>query len=157
HREVPTFHRLPELRFAEWLYAVLGSIGAAMFGSFNPLLAYVIALIVTVYHSREVRYHLRHEVLPMDDLIQLFFHYVTRMLRNEVGWFDDDENSTDTLSMSLENDAIFVRAAFSNRLSVFIQDFTAVIVVVIIGLLLQWRLAMLAVATLPILAISTVA
>lgn len=79
------------------------------------------------------------------------------MLRNEVGWFDEEENSADTLSMRLANDATFVRAAFSNRLSIFIQDSAAVIVAVLIGMLLQWRLALVALATLPILTLSAIA
>lgn len=79
------------------------------------------------------------------------------MLRNEVGWFDDEENSPDTLSMRLANDATFVRAAFSNRLSIFIQDSFAVIVALLIGLLLGWRLALVALATLPILTLSAIA
>ena len=82
---------------------------------------------------------------------------VTAMLRNEVGWFDEEENSADTLSMRLANDATFVRAAFSNRLSIFIQDSAAVIVAILIGMLLQWRLALVALATLPVLTISAVA
>lgn len=62
-KEPPSFWRLAELSFAEWLYAVLGSIGAAIFGSFNPLLAYVIALIATIYYREEVEHHhLRQEV-----------------------------------------------------------------------------------------------
>lgn len=79
------------------------------------------------------------------------------MLRNEVGWFDEEENSADTLSMRLANDATFVRATFSNRLSIFIQDSAAVIVALLIGMLLQWRLALVALATLPVLTISAVA
>lgn len=79
------------------------------------------------------------------------------MLRNEVGWFDEEDNSADTLSMRLANDATFVRAAFSNRLSIFIQDSAAVVVAVVIGLLLQWRLALVALATLPILTVSAIA
>ncbi|KAJ1435513.1 P-loop containing nucleoside triphosphate hydrolase [Sesbania bispinosa] len=79
------------------------------------------------------------------------------MLRNEVGWFDDEENSADNLSMRLANDATFVRAAFSNRLSIFIQDSAAVIVGLLIGVLLHWRLALVAFATLPILCISAFA
>ncbi|KAL6181700.1 hypothetical protein ACLB2K_048349 [Fragaria x ananassa] len=79
----------------------------------------------------------------------------TAMLRNEVGWFNEEENSADTLSMCLENDATFVRAAFSNRLSIVIQ--AAIIVVVLIGMLLQWRLALVALATLPVLTISAIA
>jgi ATP-binding cassette subfamily B (MDR/TAP) protein 1 len=55
HLEEPSFWRLAELSLAEWLYAVLGSIGAAIFGSFNPLLAYVISLIVTAYYGRDMQ------------------------------------------------------------------------------------------------------
>lgn len=61
-KEAPSFWRLAELSFAEWLYAVLGSIGAAIFGSFNPLLAYVIALIVTAYSRTDEAHHIRKEV-----------------------------------------------------------------------------------------------
>lgn len=62
HREPPSFWRLARLSFAEWLYAVLGSIGAAIFGSFNPLLAYVIGLVVTAYYRIDEQHHLRQEV-----------------------------------------------------------------------------------------------
>lgn len=79
------------------------------------------------------------------------------MLRNEVGWFDEEDNSADTLSMRLANDATFVRAAFSNRLSIFIQDSAAVAVAVVIGMFLHWRLALVALATLPILTVSAIA
>lgn len=47
----PSFWRLAVLSFAEWMYALLGSLGAAIFGSFNPLLAYMIALIVAAYYK----------------------------------------------------------------------------------------------------------
>ncbi|GJZ32801.1 probable trehalose-phosphate phosphatase F, partial [Tanacetum coccineum] len=121
---------LLELSFAESLFVVLGSMGAAIFGSFNPLLAYVIALILTEYYRNET------------------------MLRNEVGWFDEEENNVDTLFMRLANDATFVRADFSNRLSIFIQDFTAII---LIGMILQWWLALMALTTLLILTLSAIA
>ncbi|CAK9176508.1 unnamed protein product [Ilex paraguariensis] len=184
HREAPSFWRLVELSLAEWLYAVLGSIGAAIFGSFNPLLAYVVALIVTAYYRSDEKHHLRQEVdkwcliiacmgivTVVANFLQHFYFGImgekmtervrrmmfSAMLRNEVGWFDEDENSADTLSMRLANDATFVRAAFSNRLSIFIQDSAAVIVAVLIGMLLQWQLALVALATLPILIVSAIA
>ncbi|PWA75902.1 AAA+ ATPase domain-containing protein [Artemisia annua] len=183
-RKEPPMWRLIELSFAEWLYAVLGSTGAAIFGSFNPLLAYVIALIVTEYYRNESNKHMRNEVdkwcliiacmgvvTVIANFLQHFYFGImgekmtervrrmmfSAMLRNEVGWFDEEENSADTLSMRLANDATFVRAAFSNRLSIFIQDFTAIIVAFLIGMLLQWRLALMALATLPILTLSAIA
>ncbi len=95
--------------------------------------------------------------IPVYEVYLVTAYYVTAMLRNEVGWFDEEENSADTLSMRLANDATFVRAAFSNRLSIFIQDSAAVVVAVVIGMLLQWRLALVALATLPILMVSAIA
>jgi len=55
HQKPPSFWRLAQLSFAEWLYALLGSTGAAIFGSFNPLLAYTIALIVSAYYRLDVK------------------------------------------------------------------------------------------------------
>ena len=88
---------------------------------------------------------------------QLTFFSHSAILRNEVGWFDEEENGVDTLSMRLANDATFVRAAFSNRLSVFIQDSAAVAAAVIVGMLLEWRLSFVALGTLPILIVSAIA
>ncbi|KAF9603398.1 hypothetical protein IFM89_035844 [Coptis chinensis] len=164
------------------------SIGAAIFGSFNPLLAYVIALVVVAYYRYE-GHHLHQEVdkwcltiacmgivtvvhdsFTLRKSLYLSISHVSTascseltlcycsstMLRNEVGWFDE-ENSADTLSMRLANDATFVRAAFSNRLSIFIQDTAAIVVAVLIGMLLEWRLALVGLATLPVLTISAIA
>ncbi|KZV43331.1 ABC transporter B family member 6-like [Dorcoceras hygrometricum] len=180
----PSFWRLVELSLAEWLYAVLGSTGAAIFGSFNPVLAYVIALTVTAYYRTDEKHHMRQEidrwcliiagmgiVTVIANFLQHFYFGImgekmtervrrmmfSAMLRNEVGWFDLEENSADNLSMRLANDATFVRAAFSNRLSIFIQDSAAVIVAVLIGMFLHWRLALVALATLPILTVSAIA
>nr|XP_043631399.1 ABC transporter B family member 6 [Erigeron canadensis] len=185
HKKEPSIWRLIELSLAEWLYAVLGSTGAAIFGSFNPLLAYVIALIMTAYYRNEVdRHNIRDEVNKwcliiacmgfvtiIANFLQHFYFGImgekmtervrrmmfSAMLRNEVGWFDDEENSADTLSMRLANDATFVRAAFSNRLSILIQDSAAVVVAILIGMLLHWRLALVALATLPVLTLSAIA
>lgn len=61
HQKPPSFWRLAVLSFPEWLYALLGSFGAAIFGSFNPLLAYIIALIVAAYYNKYGS-DTRHEV-----------------------------------------------------------------------------------------------
>ncbi|OEL12840.1 ABC transporter B family member 20 [Dichanthelium oligosanthes] len=159
------------------------TIGAAIFGSFNPLLAYTIALIVSAYYRLEIR-DMHHEVnrwclfivgmgviTVLVNWLQHFYFGImgekmterirrmmfSAMLRNEVGWFDKEENNADTLSMRLANDATFVRAAFSNRLSIFIQDTAAVSVALLIGMLLGWRVALVALATLPVLVVSAIA
>ena len=79
------------------------------------------------------------------------------ILRNEVGWFDAEENSTDSLNMRLANDATFVRAAFSNCLSLLVQDSAAMIVAFVLGVVLQWRVALIALACVPFLIIAAIA
>uniref|UniRef100_A0ACD5YQ96 Uncharacterized protein n=1 Tax=Avena sativa TaxID=4498 RepID=A0ACD5YQ96_AVESA len=183
HHKPPSFWRLAALSIAEWPYALLGTIGAAIFGSFNPLLAYTIALTVSAYYQVEDS-DMQHEVnrwclfivgmgviTVLVNWLQHFYFGImgekmterirrmmfSAMLRNEAGWFDKEENSADTLSMRLANDATFVRAAFSNRLSIFIQDTAAVSVALLIGMLLGWRVALVALATLPVLVVSAIA
>jgi len=73
------------------------------------------------------------------------------MLRNEVGWFDKEENSPEVLSIRLGHDAAYVKATFSNRLSVYIQDIAAVIVALALSLVLQWQFGLFALATIPLL------
>lgn len=82
---------------------------------------------------------------------------MTAMLRNEVGWFDKEENSPEVLSMRLGHDAAYVRATFSNRLSVFIQDISAILVALALALILQWRFGLVAFATLPLLIFASIA
>ncbi|KAJ3682761.1 hypothetical protein LUZ60_012988 [Juncus effusus] len=183
-KKPPSFWRLAELSFAEWPYAVLGSLGAAIFGAFNPLLAYMTGLIVAAYYKIGGANDMKHEVnrwclfiafmgvvTVLANFLQHFYFGImgekmtervrrmmfSAMLRNEVGWFDEEDNSADALSMRLANDATFVRAAFSNRLSIFIQDFAAIAVALLIGMLLEWRVALVALGTVPVLFVSAIA
>lgn len=55
HERSPSLRRLVKLSLPEWLYAVLGSLGASIFGSFRPVLAYVVGLIVTAYYRADAR------------------------------------------------------------------------------------------------------
>jgi ATP-binding cassette subfamily B (MDR/TAP) protein 1 len=67
-----------------------------------------------------------------------------------------EENSADVLSMRLANDATYVRATFSNRLSVFIQDLAAVLVALAVALAMQWRFGLVALATVPLFVFASV-
>ncbi|XP_078178759.1 ABC transporter B family member 20-like isoform X1 [Carex rostrata] len=179
----PSFWQLAVLSFAEWMYALLGSFGAAIFGSFNPLLAYMIALIVTAYYKIGVRdwdsevnkwcgsIVAMGVITVFANFLQHFYFGImgekmterirrmmfSAILKNEIGWFDEEDNSADALSMRLANDATYVRASFSNRLSLFVQDLSAVVVALSIGMFLNWRVALAALASLPVLFCAAVA
>uniref|UniRef100_A0A804LI65 ABC transporter B family member 6 n=1 Tax=Zea mays TaxID=4577 RepID=A0A804LI65_MAIZE len=131
HQKPPSFWRLATLSIAEWPYALL----------------------VLVNWLQHFYFGIMGEKMT-ERIRRMMF---SAMLRNEIGWFDKEENNADTLSLRLANDATFVRAAFSNRLSIFIQDTAAVSVALLIGILLGWRVALVALATLPVLVISAIA
>ncbi|KAJ9548197.1 hypothetical protein OSB04_020740 [Centaurea solstitialis] len=184
HQSSPSLWRLMKLNSPEWLYGVLGSLGASIFGSFRPVLAYVVGLIITAYYKVDGSHNIQLNVnkwcliiacmaivILVATVLQHFYFGImgekmtervrrmmfSAMLQGEVGWFDKDENGSHELLMNLENDATYVRAAFSNRLSILVQDFCAAFAAMVIGFSLEWRLALVALATIPFLTVSAAA
>ncbi|KAI3514196.1 hypothetical protein L1887_12515 [Cichorium endivia] len=177
----PSLRRLVKLSLPEWMYAVLGSVGALIYGSFRPILAYILGLVVTAYYRADKSRNIQIEVnkwcliiacmaivILVATVLQHFYFGIvgekiterirrmmfSAMLQSEVGWFDKEENNSDNLLTHLANDATYVRAAFSDQLPIFAQDFSAVFTAVIIGLSLEWRLALVALTAVPFLTLS---
>ncbi|WVZ49600.1 hypothetical protein U9M48_000942 [Paspalum notatum var. saurae] len=153
--KAPSFWRLAELSLAEYFYALLGmayyKIGLRdVHDEVNKYCSFIVGMgIITVLANFLQHFYFGIMGEKMTERVRRMMF--SAILRNEVGWFDDEENSADTLSMRLANDATFVRATFSNRLSTFIQDTSAIFVALLLGMLLQWRVALVALATLHIL------
>ncbi|XP_071726673.1 ABC transporter B family member 20-like [Rutidosis leptorrhynchoides] len=176
-----SLRRLVKLSLPDWLYAILGSIGASIFGSFRPILAYVVGLILTAYYRTDESHFDVDKwcliiacmaiVVLVATVLQYFYFGImgekmterirrmmfSAMVQSEVGWFDKDENSSDNLLMHLATDATYARAVFSNLLCTLVQDFCAVFVAVVIGFSLEWRLALVALVTIPFLTVSALA
>ncbi|CAI9297900.1 unnamed protein product [Lactuca saligna] len=177
----PSLTRVMKLSLPEWMYAVLGSVGASIYGSFRPILAYIVGLIVTSYYKADKSHNIQIEVnkwcliiacmaivILVATVLQHFYFGIvgekiterirrmmfSAMVGSEVGWFDKEENNSDKLLTHLANDATYVRAAFTDQLPVLAQDFSAAFTAVIIGLTLEWRLTMVALTTIPFLTFS---
>ena len=215
--DIPSLWRLAILSTPEWFCALLGSIGACLLGSFNPLFALLLAQVAETYYYGNKRI-MWHEVSKwcllvagmglatvLLNFLQHFYFGImgekmtervrrlmfsgeswtfgyrssrygtfcimlsivfgferlvpdcldilvtAAILRNEVGWFDKEENSAELLSMRLANDATYVRATFSNRLSVFIQQASSTLVALSVALLMHWRIGLVSLATIPLL------
>ncbi|GFQ08680.1 ABC transporter b family member 13, partial [Phtheirospermum japonicum] len=73
------------------------------------------------------------------------------ILSNEIGWFDKDENSTGTLSAKLATDATLVRSAIADRISTLVQNIALAVTAFVIAFVLSWRIAVVVVATFPLL------
>ncbi|MCO5594158.1 hypothetical protein L7F22_048181 [Adiantum nelumboides] len=172
-----SYWRLLKLNAPEWPYALLGSAGSIMAGVINPIFALIISELLTVYYEpdrdkqkKEVqKYVLVYvgvgAVTIGVYLLQHYFFAVVgenltarvreimfkAIIRNEVGWFDRDENNSNRLTARLAVDAAQVRAAVGDRLALILQNLTGFVTACVIGLILEWRLALVLLATFPLL------
>jgi ATP-binding cassette, subfamily B (MDR/TAP), member 1 len=135
---VPSFKRLLMLNSPEWKQAVLGGLSAVVFGGIQPLYAYAMGSMVSVYFLRdhdEIKSKTRQYALIFVGLTVLSFlinigqhynfgamgEYLTKRIRErmlakiltfEIGWFDQDENSTGAVCSRLAKDANVVSYFF---------------------------------------------
>ncbi|KAI5430327.1 ABC transporter B member 15 [Lathyrus oleraceus] len=172
-----SFWRLLALNAPEWKQAVLGSLNAMVFGAIQPTFAFTLGSMISVYFytdHEEIKNKTRVYSLVFFgfSLITLVVtigqhynfaymgEYLTKRVREsmlskiltfEVGWFDQDENSSGAVSSRLANDANVVRSLVGDRMSLLVQTFSAVATAYTMGLIISWRLTLVTIATQPII------
>ncbi|KAF9609530.1 hypothetical protein IFM89_016891 [Coptis chinensis] len=73
------------------------------------------------------------------------------ILRNEIGWFDLDENNTGSLVSNLAAGATLLRSTLADRVSTIVQNLALTVIVFIIAFTLSWCIASVVIATFPLL------
>lgn len=128
---VPSFRRLVALNAPEWKQATLGCVGATLFGAVQPIYAFAMGSMISVYFLTD------HDEIKKKTSIYAFCflglavftfviniiqHYnfaymgehltkrirermLSKILTFEVGWFDQDENSSGAICSQLAKDA----------------------------------------------------
>ncbi|KAL6899792.1 hypothetical protein ACP4OV_006450 [Aristida adscensionis] len=176
---VPSFRRLLMLNAPEWKQALIGSFSAVICGTIQPLFAYGLGSIVSVYFLTNhdvVQEKMRVYVLFFVALTMLSFlfnigqhysfgamgeyltkrireHMLTKILTFEIGWFDCDENSTGAICSQLAKNANAVRSLVADRMALVVQTISAVLISWTISLVISWRLAVIMIGVQPILII----
>ncbi|XP_018680624.2 putative multidrug resistance protein isoform X1 [Musa acuminata AAA Group] len=176
----PSFRRLLTLNTPEWKQSLLGSLGAILFGAIQPTYAFAMGGLVSVFFTNDndrIKSKTRTYALIFVALSILSFvtnvvqhynfgamgEYLTKRVREkmlskiltfEVGWFDEDENSTGAVLARLANDANVVRSLVGDRLSLIIQTASAVAIAWTMGLVIAWRLALVIIAVQPLIIVS---
>eukprot|EP00246_Nothoceros_aenigmaticus_P000167 TRINITY_DN1022_c0_g1_i1.p1 TRINITY_DN1022_c0_g1~~TRINITY_DN1022_c0_g1_i1.p1 ORF type:complete len:1043 (+),score=224.73 TRINITY_DN1022_c0_g1_i1:192-3131(+) len=172
-----TYWRLAKLNLPEWHFAILGSLGSIASGLMNPFFALIISSVLKTYY--ETDYHkMKTDVnkyayifsgLSLVAVVVYFMQHfffgimgenltkrvremmLEAILRNEVSWFDNGDNMSAQVSARLASDATNVKAAIGDRLSVVVQNSSLLIAAITISVVLQWRMALVVLATFPLL------
>ncbi|KAL6518888.1 ABC transporter B member 15 [Orobanche hederae] len=175
----PSFRRLLAMNMPEWKQAMLGCIGAVLFGAIQPLYAYAMGSMISVYYiqdhgvikERIIILALSFLGLAVSSLlINICQHYnfaamgenLTRRIRErmlskiltfEIGWFDQEENATGAVCSRLAHDANVVRSLVGDRMALLIQTFSGVIIACTMALAITWKLALVMIAVQPLIII----
>ncbi|KAK1409772.1 hypothetical protein QVD17_36301 [Tagetes erecta] len=180
--QASSFWRLAKMNSPEWTYALIGSVGSVICGSLSAFFAYVLSAVLSVYYNPDHAYMVREigkycylligvssAALIFNTLQHYFWDVVgenltkrvrekmlAAVLKNEMAWFDQDENESSRIAARLSLDANNVRSAIGDRISVIMQNSALMLVACTAGFVLQWRLALVLVAVFPLVVAATV-
>ena len=76
------------------------------------------------------------------------------ILRQEVGWFDRENNNSGSLSSLLSTEATYVKGAVADVIGLMLQNITTLAFGYLLALVYDWRMALLVTGILPLLVIS---
>lgn len=169
--------RLFQMNGPEWKQAILGCLGAAGFGTLQPIHAYCLGTIVSVYYETDnstIKSHTRFYcyiflgIAVFSFFANLLQHYnfavmgerlservrtklLEKILTFEIGWFDQDENTSAAICARLTTEANMVRSLTADRISLLVQVFFSASIAFILGLIVTWRIAIVMIAIQPLL------
>ncbi|KAJ0784637.1 putative Type 1 protein exporter [Helianthus annuus] len=135
-----SFWRLAKMNSPEWTYALVGSVGSVICGSLSAFFAYVLSAVLSHFFWDVVGENLTKRVREK---------MLGAVLKNEMAWFDQEENESSRVAARLSLDANNVRSAIGDRISVIMQNSALMLVACTAGFVLQWRLALVLIAVFP--------
>ncbi|XP_047310272.1 ABC transporter B family member 19 isoform X2 [Impatiens glandulifera] len=166
------FCRLLKLNAPEWPYSIMGAVGSILSGFIGPTFAIVMSNMIEVFYytdlqkmERKTREYIFIYIgagiyAVIAYLIQHYFFSImgenltTRVrrmmlaaiLRNEVGWYDEEEHNSSLVAARLAIDAADVKSAIAERISVILQNMTSLLFSFIVAFIVEWRVSLLILA-----------
>ncbi|XP_047314721.1 ABC transporter B family member 19-like [Impatiens glandulifera] len=177
------FCRLLKLNGPEWPYSIMGAVGSILSGFIGPTFAIVMSNMIEVFYytnpqtmERKTKEYVFIYIgagiyAVVAYLIQHYFFSImgenltTRVrrmmlaaiLRNEVGWYDEEEHNSSLVAARLATDAADVKSAIAERISVILQNMTSLLTSFIVAFIVEWRVSLLILATFPLLVLANFA
>uniref|UniRef100_A0A3Q3DTX5 ATP-binding cassette, sub-family B (MDR/TAP), member 11a n=1 Tax=Hippocampus comes TaxID=109280 RepID=A0A3Q3DTX5_HIPCM len=183
HLEPAPISRILKYNRSEWPYMLLGSLGAALNGSVNPIYAVLFSQILGQTFALADINEQREQINGICVLFcivavtSVFSQYLqfqgyafaksgellTRrlrklgfqaMLRQDIGWFDDLKNSPGALTTRLATDASMVQGATGSQIGMIVNSLTNIGASFIISFYFSWKLTLVIMCFLPLIGLS---
>ncbi|KAL1259210.1 hypothetical protein QQF64_009787 [Cirrhinus molitorella] len=174
--EIP-FTKILALNKPEWPYLLVGTLASLVGGAVYPCVAILFAKIIGVF--AEVDPDIKRQKTLMFSLLFLlvggvaFITYFFQgfmfgksgelltmrlrrqafnaMMRQEIAWFDDNNNAVGVLTTKLATDASLVKGAAGSRLGLATNTICSLVIAVIVAFIHSWQLTLLILACVPFL------
>ncbi|XP_073329241.1 bile salt export pump [Pagrus major] len=182
HVEPAPVARILKYNQPEWPYMLLGSLGAAVNGSVNPIYAILFSQILGTFAIPDLNEQreqingicLLFCIVAVASFFSQFLQgfafaksgeLLTRrlrklgfqaMLRQEIGWFDDPRNSPGALTTRLATDASMVQGATGSQIGMIVNSLTNIGASFIIAFYFSWKLTLVIMCFLPLIGLSGV-
>ncbi|KAI9125379.1 hypothetical protein K1719_003995 [Acacia pycnantha] len=124
--------RLYSMIAPDWFYGVFGTL----------------SIVTVIVHAIE---HLSFGIMGERLTLRVREMMFSAILKNEIGWFDDTNNTSSMLSSRLDTDATLFRTIVVDRSTVLLQNVGLVVASFIIAFMLNWRLTLVVLATYPLI------
>jgi ATP-binding cassette, subfamily B (MDR/TAP), member 1 len=172
------FKRFGVLQANVWKSYLIGAIFAVMTGMVYPAFGIVYAIAVTSFQNATDHHLLRHEgdrnalwffIIAILSMITIGIqnyefaaaaaHLTSKLrslsfksiLRQDIEFFDQDKNNTGSLTSSLSDNPQKVNGLVGVTLGAIVQSISTIIGGMVIGLAYQWKVALVAIACMPLL------
>ncbi|KAH7854299.1 hypothetical protein Vadar_012210 [Vaccinium darrowii] len=172
----PSFSRLISRNSVEWKQGLIGSLSAIVYGAITPVYAFTNSSMIFAFFlpsHEEMLPSIRKYCLIFSSLAVIamimsplqHYHFaymgeqltkrirpkmLEKVLTFEPAWFDDEQNSNGALCARLSNEAAMVKSLVADRVSLLVQTISAMVLAVIMGLVVSWKLAIVMIAVEPL-------
>ncbi|KAJ6966636.1 hypothetical protein NC652_004254 [Populus alba x Populus x berolinensis] len=147
-----------------------------LYGAVQPINAYCLGSLISNYFLSD-KSAAKHKsntlslvflgIAALDFITSLLQHYnftvmgeklttrvreklLAKLMTFEIGWFDDDENTSASICAKLATEANMFRSLVGDPMSLLVQAFFGSLFAYILGLILTWRLALVMIAVQPL-------
>ncbi|XP_043481652.1 multidrug resistance protein homolog 49-like isoform X1 [Leptopilina heterotoma] len=167
--------RIFNLNRPEWIYNVIGCLAAATVGASFPAFAVLFGEVYGVFterdeamvHYRTVNYSILFILVGIFTGIGTFLQMYTfglagvrmttrirsmtfaAMLKQEMGWYDEDTNSVGALCARLSSDASAVQGATGSRIGAILQALSTLVLGIGISMYYTWKMTLVSVVSIP--------